>query len=282
MGAGRFWWNGGVKQPKRYPSVVIGFLSSGLTDHMFTSSLCGSFIHQIETGEQCISGVISLISSPRIAYTRNDVILKFLQMKYQDPNTGSFSYPEALCFIDADMVWHGDAIHRLAEHLNKDNPIIAGLCFAGKPETGAFATAHRLTQKEDGTWDGGTELVPFHDLPEDSLVNIGATGAACLMIHRNALMGIAGANRFGTRTTPDGKRIQNETIWFEDRGGTWGEDIVFCVKAQSCGFPIKIHTGVEFGHRKTITMDADFWLDHKQIGSDEARHGLGPGQWGLA
>lgn len=264
-----------MKTPTRLPSVVLGWLSAGQTDHMFTTSLLASMFHQQETGDFCIAGSIALISSPRIAYTRNDIISRFLRMKYMDPRTGAVSYPEALCFIDADMVWHDDAIHRMAAHLNKDNPIIAGLCFAGKPETGMFATAHRLTQKEDGTWDGGTELVSFHDLPEEALVNIGATGGACIMIHRNALMGIAGANRFGVR---DGKLA--EAIWFEDRGGTWGEDIVFCVKAQTCGFPIKIHTGIEFGHRKTITVDSDFWLDHKQVGNDPARHGLGQGQWG--
>ena len=51
------------------------------------------------------------------------------------------------------------------------------------------------------------------------------------------------------------------------------------MKAQACGTPIHVHTGIEFGHRKMITMDADFWLDHKQVGDDPNRHGFGPGVW---
>lgn len=265
-----------VTGTQQYPSTVLGWLSGGMTDHMFTSSTHGTFLYDREYGHNCIVGSIGIISSPRVAYTRNDIISKFLRMRRQD-GQGHVGSPDVLVLLDADMVWREDAIHQLLAHVHPtDAPIVGGLAFAGRPETGAFSTTHKLVAEENGTWKGGIELVAYHDLPENTLVKLGATGGACLAVHRRALVKMASANTFGVNRQTGGL---SDAIWFEDRGGTWGEDVAFCLKAQACGIPIHVHTGIEFGHRKMITMDSDFWLDHKQVGDDANRHGFGSGQW---
>jgi hypothetical protein len=248
---------------------VLGWLSNGQTDAMFTSSLAQTFLYDMQYNHGAIVGGIGMISSPRVAYTRNDIISKFLMMK--NYIGGKVQQPQVLVFLDADMVWNEDSIHRLILQVDREeSPIVGGLAFAGRPETGCFSTTHRLVAEKDGTWKGGIELVAYHDLPENAMVKLGATGGACLAVHRNALSKMASSATFGLK---NGK--MNDAIWFEDRGGTWGEDVAFCLKAQACGIPIWVHTGIEFGHRKMITMGAEFWLDHKQVGEDPTRHGMG-------
>lgn len=260
-----------MTERKHYPSTVLGWLSGGSTDALFTSSLAQTFLYDMQHRHEAIVGGIGMISSPRVAYTRNDIITKFLRMK--NYIGGKVIQPTVLVLLDADMVWNEDSIHRLILHVDRDeSPIVGGLAFAGRPESGCFSTTHRLVAEPDGSWKGGIELVAYHDLKPDAMNKLGATGGACLAVHRNALTRMASSNTFGI----DHKRgTLADAIWFEDRGGTWGEDVAFCLKAQACGIPIHVHTGIEFGHRKMITMDSNFWLDHKQIGADPTRHGLG-------
>jgi len=60
------------------------------------------------------------------------------------------------------------------------------------------------------------------------------------------------------KTLPDGR--PNLFPWFveghvDHKGRALGEDIAFCIRAQALGFPVYVHTGIRFGHRKWAVLD---------------------------
>jgi hypothetical protein len=77
------------------------------------------------------------------------------------------------------------------------------------------------------------------DYERDALVEVSATGAACLLIHRTVL------HRIREKVGPH---------WFDPithpKGTTFSEDLSFCVRVAAVGFPIHVDTRVRTTHDK--------------------------------
>jgi hypothetical protein len=76
-------------------------------------------------------------------------------------------------------------------------------------------------------------------------VPVGATGAAFLLMHRDALERVAKAS--GDRAAP----------WFRESvigAALVGEDLTFCLRCAAAGIPVHVHTGVKIGHMKTTML----------------------------
>jgi hypothetical protein len=118
----------------------------------------------------------------------------------------------------------------LPVHNGPDALVLGGLAFI----------ASSATEKVDGfiqptLWvlDAAGDYAAVTDYPQNTLVDVDATGAACLMVHRRVL----GMFR----------------DWF-DTDGRLGEDLSFCNRVRGAGYQIRVHTGLRFGHSKPMVI----------------------------
>lgn len=226
--------------------VAVGFIHPGDVSGSFCQSLALTVLRDRSQGR--IGTIIEVQSSPRIAEGRSQVVDGFLHQTDE----------EWLWMVDADMAWDPEAFDLLCKHADvRDVPIIGGLCFgggrsvdeAGRPHL--FPTIYQLVEAE-GTI--GTRIM--YDYPRDELIEVGATGAAFLMVHRRVFEAMAKK----LKVMPDG--TLNPYPWFAEvvnRGRPVGEDITFCIRAKSMGFPINIHTGARVRHQKRFYLDEDLY-----------------------
>lgn len=229
--------------------AVIGFIHPGEVSGAFTDSLCRTLMAEVRPDGLLGpgGGYISVQSGPRIAEGRSQVVEAFL-------NADIYKAAEWLWMVDSDMVFDPDVLRRLVMAADKiERPILGGLCFAGSSPENCYPTLYKLVA-HDGTW--ATE--PVDEFPFDAMVKVGATGAACLLVHRDVLLRMYAS----FRTLPNGQ--PNHYPWFveghvDHRGRALGEDIAFCIRAQSMGIPVHVHTGIEVGHRKHVTLDTAVW-----------------------
>lgn len=225
--------------------VCLAYIHPGDTAGCFTESLGQTLILD---GGRHINTVIGMQASPRIAAARCEMVSKFLEMN-----------DDWLWFVDADMAWTPDMAGLLFNTAHKDRtPVLGGLCFAGGRsygETGKpkmWPTIYELIDAGGGT----PGVRPVKDYARDQLVQVGATGAAFILIHRKVLEKMAKQYARG----PDG--LPNPYPWFSEtvmKGQQYGEDVTFCLRAQACGFPVFVHTGVKVKHRKAMYLDQEMY-----------------------
>jgi cephalosporin hydroxylase len=81
--------------------------------------------------------------------------------------------------------------------------------------------------------------------PDNTVVQVAATGAACLLIHRSAVEKV---------------RAEDGDRWFEQKryedGRLLAEDLSFCYRLGAAGIPIFVHTGVKTTHHKQVWIGA--------------------------
>ncbi len=222
--------------------VSVGYLHPGHWSACFGKSLIDLFVHDLcgpgrimshpfgEMGKECGSG--GLVAG------RNHLARIFLDE----------SEAEWLFMVDSDMGFAADTVDRLIDAAHPEHrPIMGGLCFAQKSAGRAplyaqryrpTPTLYRIAETDD---DSG--FVPLFDYPRDEIVQVDATGAACVLIHRRALADI---------------RDGYGDVWFDPIRkpkspitASFGEDMSFCLRALARDLPIHVHTGVKTTHDKS-------------------------------
>jgi GT2 family glycosyltransferase len=88
--------------------------------------------------------------------------------------------------------------------------------------------------------DFSEEYKVFNDISEESLVEVDAVGAGCLLIHRKVFEAI--------------KKPYFLFQYNDDGIMTLGEDFYFCQKAQKAGFKIWVDRKMVTSHFKTIDL----------------------------
>lgn len=228
-------------------SVTLAYVHDTDVAHSFHES----YVHMLAAdfagpGRIARGGYIAMrYGTGGIVKARNKVVEGFLAREEGD----------WLFIIDTDMGFTSDTLERLLASADaQSRPIVGGLCFALK-EThpdgmSGYRTAARPTILDWVTLPDGTQgFMGRATYPPNSLIGCAGTGSACILIHRTVLEAIA--ERYGP-------------IWYDpitqDNGNIMGEDVSFCVRAQTCGFPILINTGVKTTHLKhTWVGELDFW-----------------------
>lgn len=234
----------------RYGAVVLSTLSPGTMSSHCAEAFCATVLADASRRERDRriavpgGGTIMVTSGPRIAETRSRIVDTFL-------TAPQFEAAEWLMMIDSDMVFRPEHIEALLEVADKDErPIVGGLCFAGlSPET-MYPTVYNLSREEGGAF----AVEQVHDYPRDQLVKVGATGAAFMVVHRSVFTKMSRA----FAQLPNG--APNVYPWFveghaDQHGRPFGEDIAFCLRAQSIGFPVHVDTRVKIGHHKGLIID---------------------------
>lgn len=209
--------------------VVIGYVHPGVVRAEF----CRSMLNTVVANRDTVDAVISIQSGPLLATARNDLVRMFLK-----DHRASW-----LFMVDTDMVFTPDAVTRLirSAHPN-DRPILGGLCFSDGPD-GPEPVLYELGDAEGG----GAAFSKYTVWPEDDVMQVGGTGAACLLVHRSVF------KRLQHGWGPE--KSDPVFPWFRESSlagrRALGEDLTFCLRAQSAGIPVHVHTGVQVGHMKT-------------------------------
>lgn len=173
-------------------------------------------------------GRLANSSGANINNARNEIVQAFLASHTAD----------WLWFIDTDMTFEPDTLDRLVKAAHPvERPIVGGLCFSWQQGNVAAPTLYVFRHDNKV----GRMLGYEHD----TLIRV-LTGTGCLLIHRSALQKI-------------GERNFNPAYrWFQETNVgdlPIGEDLTFCIRAESLGIPVYVHTGIKVGHEKPIVVD---------------------------
>lgn len=210
--------------------VTIGYVHPAQISSFFVSSL----IRLLRVEHDRVQGVIGILSGPKVDDARN-ILIKTWLTESDSPR---------LLMVDTDMVLPPDSIKRLVSH-NKD--IVGGLAFSAGWST-MRPTLHVITATEEGL----PTISIMWDYPENSLVQVDATGGACLMITRKAAMAIWEA-----------RGLDHPMPWFAfgmHNGVPIGEDVAFCLTAGKLGFKTYVDTGLVVPHVKPQPMTEEQYV----------------------
>ncbi len=217
------------------PKLVAAYLHPGTVSHSFMRSYLAAVYHAQAAG--VFAGeVFEQAGTEGVAAGRNNIARRFLS-----------SDADWLVMVDADMGFDHDAFTTLLAVADaEERPIVGGLCFAHlRSDTGDHWSTRASAKPTLYRWhqtDTTCGFEPIWDYPRDCLVEVDGTGAAMLLVHRSVL------ERIG-----DEWGDQAPLEWFDRtiiRGIRFSEDLTFCLRARSAGFPIYVHTGVGTSHHK--------------------------------
>ncbi|WP_433520134.1 hypothetical protein ACQP2T_63380 (plasmid) [Nonomuraea sp. CA-143628] len=179
-----------------------------------------------------------------IVDARNATVARFLQGE-----------GEWLFWTDTDMGFTEDTLDRLVAAADPaERPIVGALCFSqqeyaldgmGGHRTRPCPTLFRWAE----VGDGRQGFTAWLDYPREQLVEVAATGSACIVIHRDVLGKVTeqyGQNWYG--------RMANPTT-----GLVLSEDLSFCARAVACGYPIFVDTRVKTTHLKQVWIGEDVY-----------------------
>jgi hypothetical protein len=164
---------------------------------------------------------------------------------------------EWILFIDDDMTFQPDAVSTLVKTANDfDLDIVGGLCFQrGAP--------FQPTLYKQGP--GGQGYTFMEVWPEDTAVEVDATGMAFTLITRRALEKMVGE----WPTYEERQRMPAPPIFKWGQDGL-GEDFGFCREAREAGLHIFVDTSVKVGHIATVTIDENSFYQQVALRPPEA------------
>ena len=229
--------------------VVIGFVHTVDVAIGFAHSLL-MLTHYDKAASGRVVGIEQRKASANITNARNDIVQSFLDN----------SDAEWLWFVDADMVFPPDTLDRLLDSAHDvSHPIVGGLCF-GAHHKRLFTTLYAV--RDDGA---GPYTVRFDTFPEHGKMQVHATGAACLLIHRKVLVAMAEAAAEARPFFAPAFPFFQETSMGDKQ---IGEDVTFCLRAGQLGFPVHVDCGIHIGHQKTTVLEFEDYV--RQVAWDRA------------
>jgi hypothetical protein len=227
-------------------SVIPAVVDGGEWSASFGLSWTGMMVHDQarngrilgENGSQQFvrkqSGAMGLASA------RSEIAAYFLQ---QDA--------EWLFMVDSDMGFGEDTMDRLIESAMLNQVKVCGaLCFAQKIDQeqnqGPFGavryrivpTLYQYVQVEATGESGFRSITKYR---RDAFQQVAGTGAACLLVHRDALKAI-GPEPF--------MPITDKTAGGNGTPRTFSEDLSFCVRVAAAGMLIGVDTSIKTSHYK--------------------------------
>ena len=209
--------------------AAVGYVHGATVTAPFAASLLA--LARRHGGTQ-VEVFLAAPSGPNISEARNLLVRRFLD-ECRAP---------WLWMLDTDMVFAPDALDRLVAGADPERrPVVGALCYSQDEHGGEpHPVMYELVEQ-----DGQHGFARYRLWPEDICFPVGATGAACLVMHRNALQKVEA--RSGDRAAP----------WFRESvigAALVGEDLTFCLRCAVAKIPVHVHTGVSVGHVKPVTL----------------------------
>lgn len=217
-------------------TVQIAYLHNEHVSHSWVESMRGMLDYDLDHGQVLARKPLNMrCGVAMVAHVRNGAARLFLDKTDH----------EWLLFIDTDMGFAPDSVHRLLAAADPvERPVVGALCFAsmvaGHDGMGGWRRTIVPTMYKMGTTDKGEpSFCYFGDYEDDTVTPVAATGGAFLLIHRGALEKL---------------RAEHGDHWFDmlydSAGDIVGEDIAFCGRLLKAGIVPVVHTGVKTTHHK--------------------------------
>jgi len=211
--------------------VAVGYVHGGTVRAEFLASMLAL---ARKSGGARIEVFLDAPSGPNISEARNLTVRRFLE-ECRAP---------WLLMIDTDMVFTPADVDRLVSAADPaTRPVLGALCYSQDGTTGQKQpTMYELVKDEDS---GQVGFARYKIWPQDACMPVSATGAAFLLMHRNALDHVEKTS--GDRAAP----------WFRESvigSALVGEDMTFCLRCGAAGIPVHVCTGVRVGHVKTTIL----------------------------
>lgn len=201
-------------------SVSLGFIHAGTVRVEFMISVMNVMTNPL------IGNMSNSSAGPLIALARNNLVTTFL-------NRGK---EEWLWCVDTDIVFAPDTIDQLMAAADPiERPIMSALYYTIMNGS-KTAAIYQDNPELEGTFNSPREF------DDNEVMEVGGTGAGCLLIHRSVL------RRMYEDARGD-KRWFREMV-IDDR--VIGEDLSFSIRARDAGFPVCIDTSIKVGHIKPI------------------------------
>jgi len=206
--------------------VWVANVSNGQVAGEYAKSLAAMVAADLTNSWGMFQSMLTGNSGANISKARNEIVSRFL-----DQTDG-----EWLLWLDSDMVFPPDTIVRLlAAAQAADTKVIGGLCVMVTSD-GPIPT---LYQPAESPTDVTRVLL---NAPDDQILQVAATGAACLMVHRDVFEAMREAS-------PEDRLF----CWFQEKviNTRWvSEDITFCLRANQLGYRVFVDTTLSIGHWK--------------------------------
>lgn len=210
--------------------VMLAFPHNGTV----TTGFALSVLAAVHAPGSRIGGVTDLRTGPFLAHARGEIAKRFLATDGMD----------WLWMIDTDMVFSADTLPALLDWADPEQmPLIGAACRTLAGDGQVIITAYRAGKEETGEY--GLTSLSGTGLPGDTLIQVDATGCACLLAHRSVFTRIDQNNPAGPG------------LWFAEKiidGRIFGEDMSFCLAAADAGIPVHVHTGVQAGHLRPMQL----------------------------
>ena len=229
----------------RKGTVAIGYVHPAEVSVYFHTSMIETVMADA-VGPRKLVSRLAKYSSANISNARNAIVRSVLDG----------SPAEGLWMVDADMHWRPEDLDTLLDYADPAKaPIVGGLCFG--VEDGILFPTIYVWGKDDQD-----RVTSFRAsaVPDNTMLQVGATGAAFLLIHRSVLEAMRD------------KGFNPTFPWFQETemaGSPAGEDITFCARAGMLGYPIHVHTGVEIGHHKSHVLTAGQYRSQRAAAAKE-------------
>lgn len=230
--------------------VVVGYLQDGRPHGDFMESLMDVLQYDATMHRRIVGGDggrIAFRAGHNLSAPRNMVVEKFLQ----------YGKADWLWMVDSDMTFQPDTVERLLEYADPEQaPIVGGLCFGFDEQGDIRPTLYGLIGETPET----LQVCRYDEWIPDSMYQVAATGAACLLVHRSVferMRDFEDPRRPGKRGFNDAFPYFQET---EHDGRPVSEDFTFCWRAGILGIPVYVNTAVHLGHIKDrlLTMESYF------------------------
>lgn len=154
---------------------------------------------------------------------------------------------EWLWFVDTDMGFEPDTVERLVQAADPEaRPVVGALAFGARELAadgygGRRITAAPTIYSPARDTQGRVGFATRWHYPDNTLIQVAGTGAACLLIHRTAAAKL---------------RAEHGDSWFDPvkyPDGRWvSEDLSFCWRLSRLEIPVFVHTGVKTTHHKQM------------------------------
>lgn len=233
--------------------VVVGYCSPSDVKADFMESLMYLLMYDFAGHKRVVEGggVLPIRAGVNLAGPRNDMVRKFLAHRKAD----------WLLMIDTDMIFMPDMLERLLENADPDKaPIVGGLCFGFDDKGEVQPTLYGFVGDENDPI-----VVRYHEWPPEAMMQVAATGAAALLVHRSVFEKMAS---FEHPTRPGKLGFNDAFPWFQELehdGRPVSEDIGFCWRAGLLRIPVYVNTAVQLGHVKQRVLSMDAYLAERGL-----------------
>lgn len=211
--------------------VAIAYLHNTEVGAHFMASMIDLLVRESGTGR--IGARLARFSGANVSHGRNQIVGMFLDTEH-----------EWLLTLDTDIQFPADLVERLLEQADAtERPVVAGLYF-GSSEGQLWPLLYQFADAPDQP--SGVQTMRLGEYPKE-LMQVVATGAGCMLIHRSVLEEMRDA------AFDEAFPYYQETGYIN--GKVTGEDVTFCLRVQKLGHPVYVDTRIELGHVKPMVLD---------------------------